>query len=90
MSEGKSSISKASSYEEMGEYWDEHDVGEIWEQTQEVEFEVDIQSSITYFPIESTLSKQLRKLAAQRGVSPETLLNLWVQERVGQEKADAA
>ena len=90
MSEGKSSISNASSYEEMGEYWDEHDVGEIWEQTQEANFEVDIQSSITYFPIEATLSKQLRKLAAQRGVSPQTLLNLWVQERVGQEKADAA
>ena len=90
MSEGKSSISKASSYDEMGEYWDEHDVGEIWEQTHEVEFEVDIQSSTTYFPIESTLSKQLRKLAAQRGISPETLLNLWVQERIGQEEADAA
>ena len=90
MSEGKSSISKASSYEEMGEYWDEHDVGEIWEQTEAAEFKVDIQSSVTYFPIESTLSKQLRKLAAQRGVSPETLLNLWVQERVGREEADAA
>ena len=33
MSEGKSSISKATSYEEAGEYWDEHDLGEIWEQT---------------------------------------------------------
>ena len=76
MSEGKTSIPKASSYEEMGEYWDEHDVREIWEQTEAAEFKVDIQSSVTYFPIESTLSKQLRKLAAQRGVSPETLLNL--------------
>ena len=45
MSKGKTSISKASSYEEIGDYWDEHDVGEIWEQTEEVEFEVDIQSS---------------------------------------------
>ena len=89
MSEGKSSISKASSYEEAGEYWDEHDLGEVWEQTHEVEFEVDIQSSVTYFPVESSLSKKLRKLAAQRGVSSETLLNLWLQERVGQEQADA-
>ena len=90
MSEGKSSISKASSYEEAGEYWDEHDLGEVWEQTHEVEFEVDIQSSTIYFPIEITLSEKLRKLAAQRGVSSETLLNLWLQERVGQEQADAA
>ena len=90
MSEGKTSISQASSYEEMGEYWDEHDLGEIWEQTHEVKFDVDIRSSVTYFPVESTLSKKLRKLAAQHGVSPETLLNLWLQERVGQEQADAA
>ena len=48
MNEAKTSISKATSYEEAGEYWDEHDVGEIWEQTQEVEFEVDIQSSTTH------------------------------------------
>ena len=48
MSEGKSSISKATSYKEAGEYWDERDLGEIWEQTHEVEFEVDIQSSIVY------------------------------------------
>ena len=90
MSEGKTSISQASSYEEMGEYWDKHDLGEIWEQTHEVEFDVDIQRSVTYFPIEATLSKKLRKLATKHGVSSETLLNLWLQERVGQEQADAA
>lgn len=90
MSEGKTSISQASSYEAAGEYWDEHDLGDIWEQTHEVEFDVDIQGSSTYFPVEATLSKQLRKLAARHGVSPETLLNLWLQERVGQEQVDAA
>ena len=90
MSEGKTSISQASSYEEAGEYWDEHDVTEIWEQTEEVEFEVNLESSVTYFSVESNLTKQLRKLAAQRGVSAETLLNLWLQERVGQEQNKAA
>lgn len=81
MSEGKSSISKASSYEEMGEFWDEHDLGDFWEQTEAVEFEVDIKSSVIYFRVESTLAEQLRELAAQRGVSSETLLNLWLQEQ---------
>lgn len=89
MSEGKTSISRATSYRQAGEYWDEHDLGE-WEQTAAAEFDVDIQSTVTYFPLEATLSEQLRKLAAQHGVSPETLLNLWVQERVGREQADAA
>ena len=49
MSRGKSSISKASSYKEIGEFWDTHDLGDYWEQTQPVEFEVDIQSEAIYF-----------------------------------------
>jgi hypothetical protein len=82
MSKAKSSVSKADSYQEIGEYWDEHDLGEVWEQTEPVTLEVDLRSSVTYYPIETTLSAKLRSLAAQRGVSPETLLNLWVQEKL--------
>ncbi len=40
----KSSFSKVSSYQEIGEYWDAHDLGEIWDETEEVDFEVDLQS----------------------------------------------
>ena len=89
MNEGKTSISGASSYEEAGEYWDNYDLGDIWEQTEEVAFDVDIQSSVTYFPVESTITQELRRLASKHGVSAETLLNLWLQERVRQEQ-DAA
>lgn len=85
MSEGKTSISKASSYEEAGEYWDEHDLSDIWDQTEPVEFEIDIKSSRTYFAVEAGLSKRLRSSAKRRGVSAETLANLWLQERVLQE-----
>ncbi len=85
---GKTSISQASSYQEAGQYWDEHDLGEIWEKTEPAEFDVDIQSSTTYFPVESGLSKQLRAFAERHGVSSETLLNMWLQERVIQEKAN--
>lgn len=42
MKKNKSSISKAESYEEIGDFWDKHDLGEYWGQTQEVEFETDI------------------------------------------------
>jgi len=47
-----------------------------------VEFEVDLRSSSIYFPLERTLAEQLRLAADAQGVSPETLLNLWVQERM--------
>ena len=44
MNENKTSISKANSYQEIGEYWDRHDLGELWDKTQPASFEVDIQS----------------------------------------------
>lgn len=73
MRRSKSSISKARSYKEIGEFWDE---------TEPVEFHVEIESQATYFPVETSLSAKLVSLAKQRGVSPETLLNLWIQEKV--------
>ena len=85
MGKNKSSISKAQSYKEIGEFWDNHDLADYWEQTEPVEFEVDIQSEATYFPVETTLSAKLVSIAEQRGVSPETLLNLWIQEKVREE-----
>ena len=76
MSENRSSISQAQSYKAMGEFWDTHDLTEYWDQTEPAEFEVDIQSEVTYYAIDSTLSVKLAKSARQHGVSPETLLNL--------------
>jgi hypothetical protein len=82
MSRNRSSISKARSYKEIGEFWDTHDLADYWEQTQPVEFEVDIQSEVTYYPLDITLAAEVCSVAKRRGVSPETLLNLWVQEKL--------
>jgi len=82
----KRSISKAQSYQEIGEFWDTHDLGDYWDQTKPVEFDVNIQSEVLYYRLDSVLSKKMQVIAEQRGVSPETLLNLWVQEKVQQEQ----
>ncbi|MBU0511298.1 MAG: BrnA antitoxin family protein [Chloroflexi bacterium] len=82
MAKNKSSISKASSYEEIGEFWDSHDAGEFWDQSHPVEFEIDIQSSKTYFAVDAILDKKLCAVAKEQGISAETLLNLWVQEKL--------
>jgi len=82
MSKNKTSISKATSYKEIGEYWDIHDVTEIWDQTKKVEFDVQIESEVTYYPLEKSLSERVQNLAKKRGVSSETLLNLWVQQKL--------
>ncbi len=82
MNKNKSSISKAKSYQEISEFWDRHDLAEYWDQTKPVDFEVDIRSEVTYYALDITLSTKIREIAKQRGVSSETLLNLWVQEKL--------
>jgi hypothetical protein len=82
MKKNKSSISKCASYVEIGAHWDEHDLGENWDNTQDASFEFIAEPQITYFAIEKNLSVKIRSLANQRGISADTLVNMWVQEKV--------
>jgi Protein of unknown function (DUF3680). len=85
MAEHKSSVSGSRSYQELSEYWETHSLADHWKQTSAVEFEVDVKSSAMYFPVDRFLAERLREMAAAHGVSAETLLNLWLQERVTEE-----
>lgn len=85
MNEDRSTVSRSGSYGEIGNFWDTHDLNDYWEQTEPTRFDVDIRSSAIYYPIESNLSARLTSVAGQRGVSAETLLNLWLQERMAEE-----
>lgn len=87
MAENKSSISKAKSYGEIGDYWYTHDAGEIWDETEEASFAVDLKSDVFYYAVETSLSSKLRRIAETKGVSAETLVNLWLQEKINQEAA---
>ena len=89
MAENKSSLSGSRSYEELSEYWDTHSLADHWDQTSPAEFELDAKSSALYFPVDRTLADQLRVVAAAHGVSTETLLNLWLQEKVADEARKA-
>ncbi len=82
MSAGRSSVSNASSYREIGEYWDEHDLEDAWDPARKVTFEVNIQARRRYFPLDQELSRKIDETARRRGVTAETLLNLWVQEKL--------
>ena len=83
MDESKTRISGASSYREIGEYWDRHDLADHWDETSEVQLDVDIRSSAIYFPVEKSVAERLRSAAESRGVSAEALLDEWLRERIG-------
>lgn len=86
MKKDRTSLSKAKSYKEIGEFWDNHDLSEFWDSTKTAEFDVDIKSEITYYALDRNLSEQIQQLAQKRGISPDTLLNLWVQEKLEEQK----
>jgi hypothetical protein len=49
MKRNKSSISKASSYKAVGEYWDSHDLSKEWSKTKKVDFDVKIETKAIYY-----------------------------------------
>jgi hypothetical protein len=82
MKENRSSISKAQSYEEIGKFWDTHEVTDYWDLTEPVDFEVDIESEARYCALEKNLVAKVSEIAWQKGVSVETLVNLWIREKL--------
>ncbi|MBI5191978.1 MAG: hypothetical protein HZA08_00885 [Nitrospirae bacterium] len=87
MRKHKTSLSEATSYREIGEFWDTHDLSEFWDKTKEASFEVDIESEVTYYAVDKILSEEIQAIAQKRGVTADTLINLWVQEKLQEQKA---
>jgi hypothetical protein len=82
MGKHKSSLSEATSHKEIGEFWDTHDLSDFWDKTKAASFEVDIEAEVTYYAVDKTLSEKLQAIAQKRGVTADTLINLWVQEKL--------
>jgi len=90
MPRNRSSISKAKSYAGIGEFWDTHDVSKIVGTPRPVTFEVDIQSEVELYALDLKLSTRVVEVARRRGISPETLVNLWIQEKLGEHEGAIA
>ncbi len=56
----------------MGEYWDTHDAGEIWEQTGPAEFKVDRRRERLYCHVGRSLSERIAEIAREQGTSAES------------------
>jgi hypothetical protein len=83
----KSRISNAGTYRAMGEFWDEHDLSNYWSKTRSARADVDLESEESLYAIEKGLSETIRREAKERGISPHTLVNLWLQEKIQKLKA---
>jgi len=85
MQNTRTSLSESTSVEELGDFWDTHDLGNFESETSPVAMRVELEEPEILFRVERSLSGRLQTVSKERGVSAETLLNLWLQERVLQE-----
>ena len=89
MKKGKSSISKARSYAEIGEFWDEHDLSQYWGKTRKVKFDVVLEPEVTYYPVKPVLSKKIQSVARKEGVSSYALVNSWLDQKLREKRRRA-
>lgn len=69
------------SLEEAGEFWDSHSLADYWDETKEVQLQVRATRK-QRVALASEIAKQVADVAKREGVSVETLVNLWVGERL--------
>jgi len=74
-------ISKANTLEEIGDFWDSHSLADHWDETHEVAFDVRAQRR-RRITIDPELYVKVEAQARTRGLLPETLINIWVSERL--------
>jgi hypothetical protein len=68
--------------EELWGFWDAHSSADYEDDMEPVTVEIDLASSKVYCPVAKDLVRQVRTQARRQGVSTETLINLWLQEKL--------
>jgi len=87
MKKNRSSISNARSYAKIGEFWDEHDLTDYWGKTKKVKFNVVLEPEATYYPVSKNLSEKIQSEARKQGVSSDTLVNLWLEQKINERRS---
>jgi hypothetical protein len=76
-----SGISRASNIEEIADFWDTHSLADHWDKTRDASFSIRA-TRRRRVTIDPEAYGQIESLARRRGISPETLVNLWLVEHL--------
>jgi hypothetical protein len=63
-------------------FWDTHSTADYEELMEPVEVEIELSSDKMYCAVARDLLREIRVRARHQGVSTETLVNLWLQEKL--------
>ena len=75
------SSSQARTLDEIADFWDTHSLADYWDQTHEVEIAVRARRR-RRVTLDPDVSARVEAEARVRGILPETLVNLWLVERL--------
>jgi hypothetical protein len=81
----RTTISQATTLEQIGEFWDTHDFTDFDTDAPDVVFTIS-----RAIQIEADLLAAIEKQARLRGVNVETLVNLWLQQKLAEEASSIA
>ena len=83
------SIPEMKSYGEAADFWDTHSIADYWDETEPADFEVDATARHRYLvAVDPELLARIRQLARTRGVATESLVNLFLEQRLQQVTAE--
>lgn len=68
------------SADEAARFWDTHSVADYLDQVKEVP-DVEINIVRRHFRLDKELARKIDRIARRRGVSAETLVNQWLQQK---------
>jgi len=71
------------SLEAIAEFWDTHSLADYWDLTEPAEFEFDPQARRHYLvAVDPALLARIRTIARRKGLQTESLINLWLEQRL--------
>jgi hypothetical protein len=65
-------------------------LSDVWGKTRKVKFDVVAEPEATYYPIERDLSEKIQSVARKQGVSSDTLVNLWLAQKIKEQRTTRA
>ncbi|HPP62781.1 MAG: CopG family antitoxin [Anaerolineales bacterium] len=74
--------SASASMDEIINFWDTHSAADYEDEMTDANFDIDIQEESFAVAIVPELAEIIGRAAKARGVTTETLVNLWLSERV--------
>jgi hypothetical protein len=67
---------------EASDFWDKHDITDYWDDTKDVKFRASLKKEPKYIALEESIAKKALAVAKEKRVSIETLVNLWLKEKL--------